>query len=91
MVSIDAKNYDIESDDFENLKNTKAYKDISAYQVEMLKPIIKSDTAIVIPNEELHIEDVAYNPYDDSYLLSSINRRNLYKYKRGELNPLFVK
>jgi len=90
VVSIDAKNYDIESDDFENLKNTKAYKDISAYQVEMLKPIIKSDTAIVIPNEELHIEDVAYNPYDDSYLLSSINRRNLYKYKRGELNPLFV-
>ncbi len=89
VISIDAKNYDIESDDFEGLKNTQAYKNITDYQTEMLKPIVNSDTTIVIPDEELHIEDVAYNPYDKSYLLSSINKRNIYSFKEGELKPFF--
>lgn len=88
-ISIDAKNYDIQNDDFENLKSTQAYKNITAYQTEMLKPIISSDTAVVIPDEELHIEDVAYNPYEKSYLLSSINKRNIYSFKEGQLKPLF--
>ncbi|WP_375581052.1 hypothetical protein ABWH96_08625 [Marivirga tractuosa] len=89
VLSIDAKNYDIDIDDFENLKSTQAYKDLSAYQAELLKPIINSDTAIVIPDEELHIEDVAYNPFENRYLLSSINKRNIYSFKIGELKPLF--
>ncbi|WKK77913.2 hypothetical protein QYS49_13035 [Marivirga salinae] len=89
VVSIDAKNYDIQSDDFEILKNTQAYKNTITYQTEMLKPIISSDTVIVIPDEELHIEDVAYNLYAKSYLLSSINNRNIYSFKEGEIKPFF--
>lgn len=91
VISIDAKNYTIESDDFEPLKSTLAYQDLTAYQTEMMTPIISSDTAIVIPDEELHIEDVAFNPIDKSYLLSSINKRNIYSFKAGELKPLFEK
>jgi hypothetical protein len=89
VVSIDAQSYDIQSDDFENVKSTQSYKSIIAYQAEMMKPVINSDTAIVIPDEELHIEDVGYNPVDKSYLLSSINKRNIYSFKKGKLNPFF--
>ncbi|WP_148230044.1 ligand-binding sensor domain-containing protein [Marivirga tractuosa] len=91
VVSTDAQNYDLARDDFQPLKSTKAYQDLMAYQTEMMKPVINSDTAFVIPDEELHIEDVAFNPYDKSYLLSSINKRNIYSFKEGELKPLFEK
>lgn len=91
VISIDAKNYDVKRDDFENIKSTQAYKDLTDYQYEMMKSIINSDTAFMIWDSELHIEDVAYNPYQKSYLLSSINKRNIYSFKNGELKPLFEK
>ncbi|HET8859357.1 hypothetical protein [Marivirga sp.] len=91
VVSIDAKNYDLERGDFNKLKNTQAYKDLSAYQLEMMKTIINSDTAFVINDQTLHIEDVAYNPFQNSYLLSSINKRNIYSFTGEGLKTVFEK
>jgi hypothetical protein len=89
VVSTDANNYDLHRKDFKNLSSTSDYQQILSYQIDMMNPIINSDTAIVIPDEELHIEDVAYNTYENSYLVSSINKRNIYSFKAGEFKPYF--
>ena len=89
VVSTDANNYDLHRKDFKNLSSTSDYQQILSYQIDMMSPIINSDTAIVISDEELHIEDVAYNTYENSYLVSSINKRNIYSFKAGEFKPYF--
>jgi len=91
LITIDAENYDIQTEDFNKLKNTQAYNDLLAYQSEMMQSVITSDTAFLIDHEGFHIEDVAYNPFQKSYLLSSINKRNIYSFQEGNLEPLFKK
>ncbi|WKV12478.1 hypothetical protein [Marivirga harenae] len=89
VINTDAENYDPQRVDFKKLESTQAYGELLAYQKEMMEPIISSDSAFVIPISNLHIEDVAYNPYQNSYLLSSINKRNIYSYKDGDLVTFF--
>jgi len=91
LLAIDAKNYNIEKHEFDALKETEEYKDLLAYRKEMMKSVVASDTAFVVNDETLHIEDIAYDNDRDVFLLSSINKRNIYTYQEGEWKPFFEK
>ncbi|MBK6265238.1 hypothetical protein JKA74_09320 [Marivirga sp. S37H4] len=91
VVSIDSKNYDIDKPDFENLLASEDFKRIKDYQIFMTEAKVRSDTALVIPDTELHIEGVAFDPFKRRILFSSINQKNIFSVEEGMLKPLFKK
>ncbi|GAA5024437.1 hypothetical protein GCM10011506_08070 [Marivirga lumbricoides] len=91
LITIDAENYDIDREDFNAIRQSEGYKSVKAYQQFMNKAIIQPDTALVIPDTQLHIEDVAFDTAKNRYLVSSINKRNIFWVENNQLRKLFQK
>ncbi len=89
VVNIDAINYPIESSDFENLKSTDDYKNLLTHRNYLLESGNNSDTVMIISEPNLHIEDIAFNPFQDTYLVSSINLKNIFSIKEGKATSVF--
>ncbi|WNB17920.1 tetratricopeptide repeat protein [Marivirga arenosa] len=89
LLSIDAFNYELDTEDFNSLKENERWNGLFAYQEFMRKPKINSDSLIQINDSQLHIEDVEFNVYTSKYLVSSINKKNIFEIDKERLVPLF--
>lgn len=79
VMTIDAEHYPLETVDLENLKKANGFAALKAYRDYMKQVEVNSDTALVIAETDIHLEDIAYDALQQQYLATSINKRNLYK------------
>lgn len=91
VLTDDAVNYDIAHEGFKNIFASAGYENLLDYKAEMQKRVISSDTVLVIPDHELHIEGLAYDSLNKRILVSSINKRNVFVAEEGYIRPLFEK
>lgn len=73
--------------DLVNIKDTQEFNDLLKFQAELNKPIIHSDTAMVLKDRTLHIEGIAYNPADNNFYIGSIHHRKIIRANgKGEVS-----
>lgn len=86
VIAIDAIHYDISDADLSKLKGTPYFERIVKKQQFLIQPILAADTVLSIKDPSLHIEDVAFDHLNQQFLLSSINKRNIYSLRpSGEI------
>ncbi len=79
--------YDLTIPELESLEERADYDRLLELQVKLQTPIVKSDTAFVIKDRELHIESITYNSKTKDFYLGSIHKRKIIKIsKNGEVS-----
>lgn len=91
LITIDAGNYDINREDFNYIKQSAGFGSVKAYQEFMNASVTRSDTALMIPDSQMHIEDVVFDSLNSRYLISSINKRNIFSVENNQIKQLFQK
>ncbi|NMM47370.1 NHL repeat-containing protein [Marinigracilibium pacificum] len=92
VVQIDAINYSIDKDIFEPLKAVKGYQQLNYNKGIMNAVEVTSDTALVINDPFLHLEDIEYIQGKNLFIVSSINKRQLYSVTNdGITKPIMKK
>lgn len=76
--------FQIEKDeDFKTLVDTPKFKSIQKLMLANMQPLNKSQVAFSIPQKDLIIEGIAYNPTTKIYYLSSIHQRKIITFQNG--------
>jgi tetratricopeptide (TPR) repeat protein len=70
-------NFELDSDELKTLRGIPEFKALQKLQIEILKPIIKSDTAFVLPYKQLHAETITAGERDGVFYLSGIHQRKV--------------
>lgn len=65
--------------DFNSIKQSPGFLALLKLQQDLLRPVIRSDTAFVLKDRSLHTEGIAYDPSDDRFYLGSIHKRKVIK------------
>lgn len=79
--------YDLTIPELESLEDRIDYERLLELQVKLQAPIIKSDTAFIVKDRELHLESITYNSKTKEFYLGSIHKRKIIKIsKNGEVS-----
>ena len=73
--------------DFEWVRTTPEFKDIVATADELGKPLLRSKTAFVIKQRDLHPESIAFDPQTGDFYIGSVHLRKIVKRdKNGKMS-----
>lgn len=70
---------DLSIEDLKSLGSSSDFAELVALQTQLRKTVVTSDTAFVMPDANIHIESVAYDPSTGAFYLGSINKRKILK------------
>jgi tetratricopeptide (TPR) repeat protein len=85
-IHIDAS-FDLDTDDFESLRNTVGFQELLNLQQELRKIEIRSDTAFSINDHGAHIESIAVDDSHGEFYFASIHKKKIIKRdKNGQLS-----
>jgi hypothetical protein len=77
-------NIDLHNPDLEGLKATNGFHELKILQEDLLKTVIQSDTAFVIPDRTIHIECLANGETKNVFYAGSINKRKILRIENGK-------
>ena len=87
LLLMDAKEQIKTETDFDNIRDSKGFKEVLAKMDSIAIPVIHSDTAMVIPQKTLHPESIAYDSATESFYLSGFHLRKIVKVdKEGKVS-----
>lgn len=79
--------FDLTIPELESLEDRIDYDRLLELQVKLQTPIVRSDTAFIIKDRELHLESITYNSKTKDFYLGSIRKRKIIKInKNGEVS-----
>jgi len=68
---------DLDHPDLAALSPVNGFQVLKELKTELLRPIVRSDTAFVIPDRSLHIECIAAGEKNDNFYVGSIHKRKI--------------
>ena len=80
-VLMNSKLFPSEDIDFESIRTTEAYKEIEYLKLELDKTVEQSTVAYSIDELDLHPESIAFNPKNESFLISSVHKGKIMSYR----------
>jgi hypothetical protein len=78
VINIDAYNYPLDKEQLKGLKESSCYQQLVNRQEFLQNELLSSATLLSIADSSLHIEGVAYDANNRRFLVSSINKRNIF-------------
>lgn len=75
-----------EDTDLTELRQMPAYSDLLSFRDSLLIPIVSGEVFITIPERDLHIEGLAYDPVSGEWYFGSVHKRKIVK--RSEIGDL---
>jgi hypothetical protein len=78
VIEINAINYDLSAMELQKLKGLAAFQEIIRRQRFLKTPYLLADTAQLINDASMHIQNVAFDSIKRMFVLSSINKGNLF-------------
>lgn len=76
--------------DFEGLANYEPFLQLETYVAGLSEVIQSSSVAFTIPQQQDHVESIAYSESEDAFYLGSVNTRQILQYKNGEASRLIA-
>lgn len=80
VVLMNTRLMPLEDDDFTKIKELEEFKSITELYNELQNPISNSELAFEIGELDLHPESIAYNPFDNTFLISSVHKNKIVEY-----------
>jgi len=78
VINIDAYNYSLDTEQFKNVKETDCFQQLLSRQAFLQNELMSSATLFSVADSSLHIEGITYDAANRRFLVSSINRRNIF-------------
>lgn len=66
--------------DFATIIETDEFEPVTELYYELQKPIANSELAFEVDDIDLHPESIAYNPIDNTFLISSVHKNKIVEY-----------
>jgi sugar lactone lactonase YvrE len=77
-INIDA-NYDLANPNLSSIKSLPAFQQLSKSKDMLNRPVIRSDTAFILEDRQLHLESIAFDPIGKALYGGSIHKRKIIK------------
>jgi hypothetical protein len=77
-------NIDLDNPDLEALRSTTGFAALKSLQEDLMKTVVQSDTAFVIPDRTVHIECIATGERKNIFYAGSINKRKILRIENGK-------
>ena len=78
VINIDAYNYPLDKEQLKGLKESSCYQQLVKRQEFLQNELLSSTTLLSLADSTLHIEGVTYDANNRRFLVSSINKRNIF-------------